>query len=71
MYLPSVEYTVRELALICVIYTLLILIQIPSGQGCSAQICSGGALIKEYIMQKLVKQSYFSINETCCNPHYE
>ena len=25
-------------------------------QGCSAQICSGGALIKEYIMQKLVKQ---------------
>ena len=40
-------------------------------QGCSAQICIGGALIKEYNMRKLVKQSYFSINQTCCNPHYE
>ena len=37
-------------------------------QGCSAQICSWGA---KNIMQKLVKQSYFSINETCCNPHCE
>ena len=37
----------------------------------SAQISSGGAHIKEYIYQKFVKQSYFSINETCCNTHYE
>ena len=40
-------------------------------QGCSAQISFGGALIKEYINQKLVKRSYFSNTETCCNPHYE